>query len=134
MERLVRLMKLRRFLRSVYYAIESEYVSILTHILQTIALVLALCHMIGHVVSRQLCVVVFALVGFTYIVGSITGSLTQLRSLSEGSAKMFWDLRRYLTHFRVQPTLALRILRIEEYLEHAWARQQKGITRRVCCC
>jgi len=71
-----------------------------------------------------ICVVVFALVGFAYIVGSITGSLTQLRSLSEGSAKMFWDLRRYLTHFRVQPTLALRI---EKYLEHAWARQQKGI-------
>ncbi|CAE8602763.1 unnamed protein product, partial [Polarella glacialis] len=34
-----------------------------------------------------LCVVVFALVGFSYVVGSITGSLTQLRGLSEQATK-----------------------------------------------
>ncbi|CAK0795567.1 unnamed protein product [Prorocentrum cordatum] len=178
MARLVRLLKLRRFFESVYYRIESEYVSILIHIVQMISLVLIFCHVIGcmwfYVGDTQdgkptwmnvhgydeedwwyqyalafhwsitqftpstndiapknmtervtaICVVVFALVGFTYIVGSITGSLAHLRSLSEGSAKMFWDLRRYLTHFRVRPTLALRI---EKYLEHAWARQQKGV-------
>lgn len=45
----------------------------------------ALCH------ARQerlfsIVVIIFALVGFSYVVGSITGSLTQLRALKVGSA------------------------------------------------
>ncbi|CAK0821888.1 unnamed protein product, partial [Prorocentrum cordatum] len=64
-----------------------------------------------------ICVVVFALVGFSYVVGSITGSLTQLRSLHEEESKQFWDLRRYLKHNQVDVNLSMRIQR---YLEHAW--------------
>lgn len=54
-------------------------------------------------------VVVFALVGFSYVVGSITGSLTQLRSLSEKDAKQFWMLRRFLRHKQISFELSLRI-------------------------
>merc|ERR1719433_1246222 len=66
-------------------------------------------------------VVIFALVGFSYLVGSITNSLTQLRSMSEDSHKQFWMLRRYLKHNRVSTALSVRIQR---YLEHAWQRQK----------
>merc|ERR1719265_2919298 len=41
-------------------------------------------------------VVVFGLVGFSYLVGSITGSLTELRRMNSDSAKQFWKLRRYM--------------------------------------
>lgn len=37
--------------------------------------------------SFAIFVVVFALVGFSYVVGSILGSLAQLRSMTEQSAK-----------------------------------------------
>merc|ERR1719221_2539193 len=37
-------------------------------------------------------VVVLALVGFSYVVGSITGSLAQLRSMSNDGAQQFWNL------------------------------------------
>eukprot|EP00930_Biecheleria_cincta_P103987 TRINITY_DN96114_c0_g1_i1.p1 TRINITY_DN96114_c0_g1~~TRINITY_DN96114_c0_g1_i1.p1 ORF type:complete len:694 (-),score=109.19 TRINITY_DN96114_c0_g1_i1:45-2096(-) len=67
-------------------------------------------------------VVLFALVGFAYVVGSITGSLTQLRSMSEQMTKDFWLLRRFLKKNDVERTLALRITR---FVEHAYARQQK---------
>lgn len=69
-------------------------------------------------------VVVFALVGFSYVVGSITGSLTQLRAMQEEASKQFWTLRRYLKQHQVQSDLKKRIQR---YLEHAWAR--KGATQ-----
>lgn len=65
-------------------------------------------------------VVVFALVGFSYLVGSITGSLTQLRLMSENSSREFWNLRRYLKQHNVPKVLSLRV---QKYLEHAWARQ-----------
>merc|ERR1712100_1012468 len=41
-------------------------------------------------------VVISGLVGFSYVVGSITGSLAQLRSMRETTAKLFWQLRRYI--------------------------------------
>lgn len=62
-------------------------------------------------------VVVFGLVGFSYLVGSITGSLSELRRLKEEASKQFWNLRRFLKKNSV--SLPLR-LRIEKYLEHAW--------------
>jgi len=68
-----------------------------------------------------ICVVVFALVGFSYLVGSITNSMTQLRSMTEDASKQFWVLRRYLKQHKVPPSLGLRIQR---YLEHSWARQK----------
>jgi hypothetical protein len=70
-------------------------------------------------------VVVFALVGFSYVVGSITGSLAQLRSVSEEESKLFWDLRVYMKRNAVEHTLAVRIQR---YLSHAWRYQAANKT------
>lgn len=70
-------------------------------------------------------VVVFALVGFSYLVGSITGSLTQLRGMKEEAAKEFWKLRRYLKRNNVNFELSMRIQR---YLEHEYHRQTEGST------
>ncbi|CAK0899575.1 unnamed protein product [Prorocentrum cordatum] len=67
-------------------------------------------------------VVVFALVGFSYIVGSITGSLGQLRSMQAEESTLFWDLKRYLARNKVPRALSVRI---QKYLEHAW-QSQKG--------
>merc|ERR1719343_1512046 len=53
-------------------------------------------------------VVVCALVGFSYVVGSITGSLAQLRSLKEEESKLFWDLRVYLKKNDVEHILSVR--------------------------
>ncbi|CAK0866886.1 unnamed protein product [Prorocentrum cordatum] len=66
-------------------------------------------------------VVIFALVVFSYIVGSITSSLAQLRSMHAEESTLFWDLRRYLQN-RVTRTLSLRI---QKYLEYAWRVQQE---------
>merc|ERR1719215_865150 len=60
-------------------------------------------------------VVVFALVGFSYLVGSITGSLARLRALGEEGAKEFWKLRRFLKRNSVSTELSLRIQRYLEY-------------------
>merc|ERR1719414_2266156 len=68
-------------------------------------------------------VVVCALVGFSYVVGSITGSLTQLRGIHEEESKIFWELRRYLKRNKVNPELSYRIQR---YCEHAWHSQQEN--------
>jgi CRP-like cAMP-binding protein len=68
-------------------------------------------------------VVIFALVGFSYIVGSITGSLAQLRNMHAEEAKLFWDLRRYLQKNQVNHELTLRI---QKYCEHAWAAKQES--------
>merc|ERR1719471_252981 len=70
-------------------------------------------------------IVVFALVAFSYVVGSITGSLTQLRSMQEDTYKQFWNLRRYLKQHRVPTALSARIQR---YLEHAWSSQGQKLT------
>lgn len=70
-------------------------------------------------------VVVFALVGFSYVVGSISGSLAQLRSMQEDTYKQFWILRRYLKQNRVPMQLSGRIQR---YLEHAWNSQRQTLT------
>eukprot|EP00440_Ansanella_granifera_P054276 gb/GFBE01058831.1/.p1 GENE.gb/GFBE01058831.1/~~gb/GFBE01058831.1/.p1 ORF type:complete len:714 (+),score=104.22 gb/GFBE01058831.1/:1-2142(+) len=67
------------------------------------------------------CVLLFALVGFAYVVGSITGSLAQLRALTEKTSKEFWLLRRFLRRNTVPKTLGLRIQR---YLEHMHGQQQ----------
>lgn len=56
-------------------------------------------------------VVVFALVGFAYVVGSITASLAQLRTMSEEASKDFWQMRRFLNQNSVDHNLAARIQR-----------------------
>jgi len=67
-------------------------------------------------------VVIFALVGFSYIVGSITGSLGQLRSMHAEESTLFWDLKRYLARNKVPRPLSMRI---QKYLENAWQAQSK---------
>jgi hypothetical protein len=66
-------------------------------------------------------VVIFALVGFSYMVGSITSSLAELRNMHAEESLLFWDLRRYLSKNKVRTTLSLRI---QKYLEHAWRVEQ----------
>jgi hypothetical protein len=72
-------------------------------------------------------VVVFGLAGFSYVVGSITGSLTQLRSMSEDTAKQFWDLRRFMKQNRVPLSLSSRIQR---YLEHVWQSRTEKLDKK----
>lgn len=69
-------------------------------------------------------VVVFALVGFSYLVGSITGSLAQLRSMGEEETKLFWNLRRFLKKNKVDKVLYARIL---SYCEARWQHQQEHV-------
>mmetsp|Transcript_43186 Transcript_43186/g.101531 ORF Transcript_43186/g.101531 Transcript_43186/m.101531 type:complete len:899 (+) Transcript_43186:97-2793(+) len=70
-------------------------------------------------------VIVFALVGFSYVVGSITGSLAQLRSLREAMSKQFWILKRYLRQNNVPVRLSIRI---QNYVQHAWQLQAMGLS------
>jgi len=70
-------------------------------------------------------VVIGGLVGFSYLVGSITGSLAELRRMKEDAVKQFWNLRRFLK--KSQVPMPLRI-RIEKYLEHAWQLQKDSVT------
>lgn len=66
-------------------------------------------------------VVIFALVGFSYILGSISGALSQLRAMGEDAEKQFWQVRRYFRQNSVSGHLSTRIQR---YLEHAYAKNQ----------
>lgn len=66
-------------------------------------------------------VIVVGLVGFAYLIGSITGSISQIRMMSEDQKKQFWHLRRYCREKQLPRQLAVRIQR---YLEHT-AEQQK---------
>lgn len=70
-----------------------------------------------------LAVVIFALVGFSYVVGSITGSLAGLRSLSEEGQKELWKLRKFFRHHNVPLALSKRIRR---YLEHAYYKAKES--------
>lgn len=77
-----------------------------------------------HVTERvfAIVVVVFALVGFSYLVGSITGSLARLRSMAEEETKAFWTLRRFLKRNRIPKELGMRIKSYVEaryiYVQH----------------
>eukprot|EP00929_Paragymnodinium_shiwhaense_P013226 TRINITY_DN121090_c0_g1_i1.p1 TRINITY_DN121090_c0_g1~~TRINITY_DN121090_c0_g1_i1.p1 ORF type:complete len:830 (+),score=108.74 TRINITY_DN121090_c0_g1_i1:58-2547(+) len=73
-----------------------------------------------------LTVVVFALVGFSYIVGSISASLAQLRGMSENASKEFQNLRRYLRQNKVPLLLSKRIQR---YVEHAVRHSKTRVAR-----
>jgi hypothetical protein len=73
-------------------------------------------------------VVVLGLVGFSYLVGSITGSLTELRRMKEEGSKQFWNLRRFLKKSNVQLTLRVKI---EKYLEHAWQLQKSALNGEI---
>jgi len=75
--------------------------------------------------------VVFALIGFAYIVGSITGSLTQLRQMSETSSKEFSKLRRFLRRNQVPMQLSLRIRR---YIEFEFGNQKQALPMSSVAC
>jgi len=69
-------------------------------------------------------VVVFGLVCFSYLVGSITGSLSQLRSMADTS--QIWKMRRFLSQNNVPKDLAIRI---EKYLDHKCAQLSEKMRR-----
>lgn len=77
--------------------------------------------------SFTIMVVVLALVGFSYLLGSISSSITQLRGMREEEAKEFWKLRRYLKMNSIPQELAMRVRR---YLEHEYHRHCQGSTPR----
>eukprot|EP00929_Paragymnodinium_shiwhaense_P055202 TRINITY_DN27681_c0_g2_i2.p1 TRINITY_DN27681_c0_g2~~TRINITY_DN27681_c0_g2_i2.p1 ORF type:complete len:878 (+),score=152.61 TRINITY_DN27681_c0_g2_i2:125-2758(+) len=69
--------------------------------------------------ATAICVVMFALIGFSYVVGSITQSLTQLRHMNEARTLQLWNLRRYLRHNFVSLALTARI---HKYIDHKMQR------------
>eukprot|EP00927_Polykrikos_kofoidii_P046374 TRINITY_DN40608_c0_g1_i2.p1 TRINITY_DN40608_c0_g1~~TRINITY_DN40608_c0_g1_i2.p1 ORF type:complete len:689 (-),score=77.86 TRINITY_DN40608_c0_g1_i2:37-2103(-) len=171
--RILRVLRLKRLLVSVNDLFDSEYVSILAHIVKMVCLLLAINHCIACVwyaiaTSRSdnwisafgfedadwwylyltsfhwsitqftpssmhvqpvndterlftIMVVVSALIVFSYLVGSITSSLGQLRGMKESGDKQFWHLRCYLRQNKVPIALSLRI---QKFLEHKWKSQQ----------
>jgi len=81
-------------------------------------------HVQPHCVNERvfaIITVVFALVGFSYLVGSITGSLGRLRAMGEKKTQMFWLMRRFLRRSKVPSELSLRI---KSYVESVWEHQQ----------
>jgi len=69
-------------------------------------------------------VVISALVCFSYVVGSITSSLGQLRSMNHDFNKNSWIARRYLRQHDVPRHLSIRIMR---YLEKQYERQRSHV-------
>eukprot|EP00931_Biecheleriopsis_adriatica_P060450 TRINITY_DN36307_c0_g1_i1.p1 TRINITY_DN36307_c0_g1~~TRINITY_DN36307_c0_g1_i1.p1 ORF type:complete len:741 (-),score=129.71 TRINITY_DN36307_c0_g1_i1:82-2304(-) len=69
-------------------------------------------------------IVFFALVGFSYVVGSISGSLAQLRGMTENRSRQFWELRRHMRKNHVSITLSTRI---QKYVEHILDSEHENI-------
>lgn len=69
-------------------------------------------------------VLLFAMVAFSSIVGTVTSSMTVIRSMKNDRQKQFWMLRRYLKQKNVSVDLTMRMTR---FLEHQQAKQQKLI-------
>lgn len=69
-------------------------------------------------------ILLFALVGFSSFVSSLTSSMTHLRHLRNNETRQFWLLRRYLKDATIPPNLAYRIHR---YLDHAYQRHQQRV-------
>mmetsp|Transcript_70361 Transcript_70361/g.222284 ORF Transcript_70361/g.222284 Transcript_70361/m.222284 type:complete len:366 (-) Transcript_70361:241-1338(-) len=72
-------------------------------------------------------VLFFAMVAFSSIVASITGSMTSLRNMKTEDMKQFWLLRRYLRQRAVSTELSDRI---QKYLEHELLKQSKLVQRK----
>ncbi|CAE7830095.1 CNGA3 [Symbiodinium sp. CCMP2592] len=75
--------------------------------------------------------VLFALIVFSYIVGSITGSLTQLRMMSEAITRETLKLRRFLRRNAVPIGLSLRIRR---FVEFELRRRQQPVSQQSVSC
>eukprot|EP00927_Polykrikos_kofoidii_P048420 TRINITY_DN4269_c0_g1_i8.p1 TRINITY_DN4269_c0_g1~~TRINITY_DN4269_c0_g1_i8.p1 ORF type:complete len:675 (-),score=105.03 TRINITY_DN4269_c0_g1_i8:42-2066(-) len=62
-------------------------------------------------------VLFFAMISFASIVGSVTASITSLRSIKGNLVRQFWLLRRYLKQNKVSAHVSERILRYLEETE-----------------
>mmetsp|Transcript_130623 Transcript_130623/g.406147 ORF Transcript_130623/g.406147 Transcript_130623/m.406147 type:complete len:727 (-) Transcript_130623:51-2231(-) len=71
-------------------------------------------------------VLFFALVTFSSIIASITGSTTSLRNMRTDEMKQFWLLRRYLRQRKVSNDLSNRIFK---FLEHQLKAQSQLVQR-----
>uniref|UniRef100_A0A7S4UQ32 Ion transport domain-containing protein n=1 Tax=Alexandrium monilatum TaxID=311494 RepID=A0A7S4UQ32_9DINO len=69
-------------------------------------------------------VLAFAMVVFSSIVGSISGSMTTLRSMNSEQMRQFWLLRRYLRQRNVSKDLTGRV---HKYLEHHYSMQSNRV-------
>jgi len=63
----------------------------------------------------SLIVLMFAMLFFSSVVGSITAAMTAMRSLQGSDVRQFWLLRRYLSQRNIHKGLARRIIK---FLEH----------------
>jgi len=74
--------------------------------------------------TYSIIVLLFAMVAFSSIVGTVTSSMTVIRQMKNDKQKQFWMLRRYLKQKGVSPDLTLRMTR---FLEHQVEKQEKTI-------
>jgi len=70
-------------------------------------------------------IVLFGLIAFSYLLGSIAGSLGKIRAMQEETAKQFSMVRRFLRQTRVPVALSSRI---QKYLQHAWHQETEQLT------
>lgn len=69
-------------------------------------------------------VLLFAMVAFSSIVGTVTTSMTVIRQMKDDKQKQFWKLRRYLKQQNVSSDLTQRMLR---FIEYQCSKQEKAI-------
>jgi len=69
-------------------------------------------------------VLLFAMVAFSSIVGTITTSMTIIRQMKEDASKQFWKLRRFLKQRKISTDLTQRMLR---FLEYQISKQERTI-------
>jgi len=74
----------------------------------------------------SIAVLLFALITFSSIVGTVTSSMTIIRQMKSNRQKQFWMLRRYLKQKHVSKDLNNRMTR---FLEHRCASTEKSIAR-----
>jgi len=60
-------------------------------------------------------ILLFAMVAFSSIVGTVTTSMTVIRQMKDDKQKQFWKLRRYLNQRNISSDLTFRMLRFVEY-------------------
>jgi len=76
--------------------------------------------------SYSIVVLLFAMVGFSSIVGSVASSMTVLRQMKNDKQKSFWILRRYLKQQDISKELSLLMTK---FLEHQVAKDDMRIQR-----
>eukprot|EP00930_Biecheleria_cincta_P104971 TRINITY_DN9746_c0_g1_i1.p1 TRINITY_DN9746_c0_g1~~TRINITY_DN9746_c0_g1_i1.p1 ORF type:complete len:785 (-),score=138.69 TRINITY_DN9746_c0_g1_i1:70-2424(-) len=78
-----------------------------------------------NLVERVFSIVIlfWSLVALSSIIGSVSASMTQLRSLTGDKTKQFWLLRRYLKENQIEWSLRERILRYAEHKSASMSRK-----------